>query len=135
MRTREQEYAETIYGQTERVKTGVDTIKSQFESDPQNRELKKQLAIAVSKKEDYLKMSKKLPVLIRSAGLTQALYFAVTRKGGSKQLVEDLAVAISVTDLLEQSRTSNLNAYIHLTEKCLTALNWYKRITQSLLEQ
>lgn len=109
MQTREQKYAQKIYEQVEQV--------------------------AADKREDYLKMSKKLPVLIRSAGLTQALHFAVTRKGGSKQLVEDLAVAISVEDLLEQSRTVNLNQYIHLTEKCLTALNWYKRMAQSLLEQ
>jgi CRISPR-associated protein Cmr5 len=109
MLTREQKYAETIYRQVE--------------------------AVSAENREDYLNMSKKLPVLIRSAGLTQALHFAVTRKGGSKRLVEDLATAISEENLLEQSRTSNLNEYIHLTEKCLTALNWYKRITQSLLEQ
>ncbi|MFV0388482.1 MAG: type III-B CRISPR module-associated protein Cmr5 [Pyrinomonadaceae bacterium] len=108
MLTREQKYAEEIYRQVE--------------------------SVSDDKKEDYLKMSKKLPVLIRSAGLTQALHFAVTRKGSSKQLVEDLAVAVGEADLLEQSRTANINQYIHLTEKCLTALNWYKRIAQSLLE-
>lgn len=116
MLTREQKYAETIYRQVENVSADI--------------------------RDDYLNMSKKLPVLIRSAGLTQALHFAVTRKGGSKQLVEDLAAAVSqdltetlsTDELLRVSRTSNLNQYIHLTEKCLTALNWYKRIAQSLLE-
>lgn len=109
MLTREQKYAETIYRQVEQVSDAIC--------------------------EDYLNMTKKLPVLIRSAGLTQALHFAITRTDGSKQLVEDLAVAIGEENLLLQSRTSNLNEYIHLTEKCLTALNWYKRIAQSLLEQ
>lgn len=109
MQTREQRYAKTIYGQIEQLR----------EED----------------REDYLTMTKRLPFLIRSAGLTQALHFADTRTAGSKQLVADLGNAISENNLLSQSRNSEINEYIYLTEKCLTALSWYKRIAQSLLEE
>lgn len=69
MKTREQEYAATIYTQVEGVK-------------------------GKSYQSDYKNAAKNLPVLIRSAGLVQALYFTQTRNPGSEALIKHLANVI-----------------------------------------
>lgn len=114
IKTREQNYAATIYIQVEGVKN--------------DKNLKKQV------KDDYKNMSEKLPVLIRSAGLVQALYFAETRNEGSRKLIQHLKATLGNPNLLEDSRTKPINDYIFLTEKCLLALKWYKRFSKIHLE-
>ena len=107
--TREQRYAAKIHDQVESVKDE-------------------------GFKDDYRNMSEKLPVLIRSAGLVQALHFAQTRNDGSKKLIEHLTETIGNQNLLEDARTKPINEYIFLTEKCLLALKWYKRFSKIHLE-
>jgi CRISPR-associated protein Cmr5 len=115
IKTREQEYAATIYAQVEGVKND-DSLKKQD-------------------KEEYKNMSKKLPVLIRSAGLVQALYFAQTRNDGSRKLIDHLKQTLANPNLLDDARTKPISDYIHLTEKCLLALKWYKRFSEIHLEE
>jgi CRISPR-associated protein Cmr5 len=125
MLTREQEYAATIYGQ----------VSNEIEPKPRASQKK------------YGSMAHKLPVLIRVAGLAQALQFVESRgKDEQKLLLQHLALALGFTDdegenvkkakakLLDKSRTSQLGSYMHLTQQALAALQWYKRFAQSVLK-
>lgn len=92
-----------------------------------------------SKKEkgEYASMAHKLPVLIRTAGLAQALGFVEAKhKDDSLQrkLLEHLGEVLGDNKLAETSRdTKNLMAYMRLTQNVLAALQWYKRFARSVL--
>lgn len=87
---------------------------------------------------EYGAMAHRLPVLIRQAGLVQALaYVAARGKPGAKQLLTDLAQVLEYPSgeaLLEASRTADLLEYMSLTHKATVALTWYKRFAQSVLD-
>lgn len=89
---------------------------------------------------EYGSMAHKLPILIHTAGLVQALTFLSSRgKDSQKELLDDLAQVVlrprgMQESLLERSRTDSLGEYMALTERTLTALKWYKRFAQSVLE-
>ena len=84
-------------------------------------------------------MALKLPVLVRTAGLVQALAFVESRgKQPFDDLLRDLAQVVinenaDAALLLSRSRTDDLQGYIHLTRRTLTALDWFKRFAQSIL--
>ena len=82
----------------------------------------------------YGSMAHKLPILIRTAGLAQALEFVHSR-GSDEQskLLDHIAAVVNEPDLLARSRTAELADYMHLTRKVLSALVWYKRFAQSVL--
>jgi len=87
----------------------------------------------------YGSMAHRLPVLVRQAGLVQALAFVEARgKDPHKQLLEHLAEVVldsgTKDDLLDRSRNDAMMAYMHLTENVLAALAWYKRFAQSILD-
>jgi CRISPR-associated protein Cmr5 len=88
----------------------------------------------------YGAMAHKLPVLIRSAGLAQALGFLSAKSSDSmnRQLLDDLASTLDLSSdqLIRQSRggpNQALGDYIRLTHDALAALLWYKRFAQSIL--
>jgi CRISPR-associated protein Cmr5 len=81
----------------------------------------------------YGAMAHKLPVLIRSAGLAQALEFAATRSDAQKDVYADLVTALDMGDLRERSRQAHLPEYMWLTEQALAALLWFKRYAESVL--
>jgi len=85
----------------------------------------------------YGSMSHKLPILIRTAGLSQALAFADARgKEAQRTLLEDLAQTIgqkSKETFLHNARQAPLKEYMFLTRQSLDALLWYKRFAQSIL--
>lgn len=91
-----------------------------------------------AERKKYGSMAHKLPVLVRTAGLVQALTFVDSRgKEPHRQLIEDLAVVIGSDNrdsLLANSRESQLQEYIYLTRKVMMALKWFKRFAQSVLE-
>ena len=87
-------------------------------------------------RKEYGSMAHKLPVLVRQAGLIQALAYVDTRgKDAQKKLLDHLAETLGYdrTSLLEQARNADLQAYMLLTRKTLWALEWYKRFAQSVL--
>ncbi|MFQ3631660.1 type III-B CRISPR module-associated protein Cmr5 [Roseiflexus sp.] len=89
-----------------------------------------------TEKNKYGSMAHKLPVLIRSAGLAQALAFVATRSDTQKDVLPDLAVALGFPDaqaLLKSSREADLAEYMLLTEQSLGALLWFKRYAESVL--
>lgn len=112
MHTRDQEYAAKIFTQVK------NEVVSQGE--------------AYQKK--YGSMAHKLPVLIRMAGLAQALSFVEARGTDEhKKLLEHLAAVVEEGNLAARSRTANLNDYTRLTHHVLSALLWYKRFAVSVL--
>ena len=114
MHTLEQDFAEKVYQQITQVEQQSRTFK-----------------------DEYGGMAHKLPVLIRQAGLVQALaYVAARGKKGAKQLLEDLANVLeysSTQELLQNSREAPLLEYMRLTRQATVALTWYKRFAQSVL--
>ncbi|MBX3015607.1 MAG: type III-B CRISPR module-associated protein Cmr5 [Caldilineaceae bacterium] len=114
MQTRSQKYAKKIYAQ-------VCEIEKMSEEE----------------RKKYGSMAHKLPVLVRTAGLAQALAFVDARSSApAKTLLDHLASILQVKDkseLLKQSRENGLAEYMHLTQNVLIALVWYKRFAQSVL--
>lgn len=115
MRTRNQEYAAQIFEQVTQVFEGLG-------SEERNK---------------YGSLTQRLPVLIRTAGLAQALAFADARgKKPGKRLLGDIAAVLRFKDkdeLLKRSREAELPEYMRLTRDVLAALAWYKRFAQSVL--
>lgn len=85
----------------------------------------------------YSSLALKLPVLIRSSGLAQAIAFVKSRgMEDGKMLLEHLSQALELenSDALEKKiQTAGLVEYMYLTRRTLAALLWYKRFAQSIL--
>ena len=115
--TRDQRYAKAIYEQVVKLEPQKD-----------NEWVK-----------DYGRLANYLPVLVKKAGLAQALSFAEAKGGaGDKRLLEDLQTAINEIggrqiNLMESSRKAEISEYLWLTQQVMTALHWYKRFVQSVL--
>jgi CRISPR-associated protein Cmr5 len=118
MKTIEQQYAAKIYSQ-------VAEFGGRYLKDSPERKM-------------YGAVSHKLPILVRTAGLTQALAFIESRgPGPSHELLDHLAQVVvgnNMAELLNQSRESELQDYIYLARRTEVALKWYKRFAQSVLE-
>lgn len=118
MRTLEQEYAESVYRK----------VTAFGENHPKDDTGRNQ----------YGSMAHKLPILIRTAGLAEALAFVESRgKEAHKSLLDDLAAVISENsreELLRKSRNEGLQSYMYLTRRTMLALKWFKRFAQSVLE-
>ncbi|SRR6266705_1188797 len=114
MKTHDQEYAS-------KAVTKVSAVKENLNGDDRNR---------------YGSMAHQLPILIRSAGLAQALAFLETRDTvGHRQLLNDLAATVGLSGtLVQKARGAELNEYMHLTRQVMAALLWYKRFAQSILD-
>jgi CRISPR-associated protein Cmr5 len=84
----------------------------------------------------YGTLAHRLPVLIRTAGLTQAIAFVSVRgKDEGQQLMRDVAHSMGMTDeqLATKSRTAPVLEYMRLTQQMLSILVWYKRFAQTVL--
>jgi CRISPR-associated protein Cmr5 len=114
MTTRQQQYASSAHQKVEALQGRDNTFKTRYGS-----------------------IAHRLPVLIRSAGLAQALAYVDARgKDEGQQLLDDLAAVVGVTNrntLISQSRTNALLEYMYLTDQCLDALLWFKRFAQTVL--
>jgi CRISPR-associated protein Cmr5 len=97
--------------------------------------------LPIKKEKEYKKygaMAHKLPILIHTAGLVQALEFVNSRGERIQQrLLEHLAVTIGLSDkatMLQTVKDAPLSKYMRLTRQILAALLWYKRFAQSILD-
>ena len=115
IQTRDQEYAVHAYNQVKTVKHMPEAARDRYGS-----------------------MAHKLPILIRTAGLAQALAFVNARgKDEHKRLLDDLALTLKQQDrenLAETAMKATLSEYIYLTQQALAALLWYKRFAQSVFD-
>jgi CRISPR-associated protein Cmr5 len=92
-----------------------------------------------TKRNQYGAMAHSLPILIRTAGLAEALAFVHSRdkSHGSVMLLEDLGQVVAeknAGDFAGQSRAAGLQEYMYLTQRALQALKWFKRFAQSVLD-
>lgn len=96
-----------------------------------------------SQKAKYGIMALKLPILVRSAGLCQALHFVQSRGTPSHNvLLSHLAEQLKrvdprITDadsLCKQVREATMQTYLHLTREATATLQWYARLAQSVLK-
>lgn len=88
-------------------------------------------------RDQYGGMAHKLPVLVRQAGLAQALAFVESRgKEAHRVFLEDLAqtLGLSKNELLKQSREAQLSQYLRFSREVLAVAQWYKRFAQSVLD-
>lgn len=118
MTTRQQQYASSAHQKVEALQGRDNTFRTRYGS-----------------------IAHRLPVLIRSAGLAQALAYVDARgKDEGQRLLDDLAMVIGVegvknrNDLISRSRTTALLEYMYLTDQCLDALLWFKRFAQTILK-
>ena len=87
----------------------------------------------------YGSLAHRLPILIRTAGLAQALaYVAARGQKAEQRLLRDLddVVARSAGEqvtLAVLSRTADLRTYMLLTQRSMDALVWFKRFAQTVL--
>lgn len=89
------------------------------------------------KYKQYGGLAHKLPILIRTAGLAQALAFVEARCKQNplqRRLLEDLAGVLGEQELVKRSRSVHFSEYIQLTQQALDALLWFKRYAQSVLD-
>lgn len=98
---------------------------------------KKALLIKDKDKEyrnSYGGMAHKLPILIRTSGLAQALTYVKSRgNDAQQQLLNDLAATLQTPNLATVAITAQLPDYMYLTQQTMAALLWYKRFAQSVL--
>lgn len=94
-------------------------------------------------KRKYGSTAHKLPILIRTAGLAQALTFIETRGSSKakinpyKDFLRDLEQTVGKDEqrtLCDRARQEELDEYMLLTQQVLHALLWYKRFAQSILD-
>jgi CRISPR-associated protein Cmr5 len=90
-------------------------------------------------RDKYKAITRNLPVLIRTAGLAQALAF-IPSGDEQKKMHQLLITHLSETvgrNLIDaySKQDLTLQTYIHLTRETLDALVWYKRFAESLLSE
>lgn len=109
------------------------------------KEVEKHISKSKEERTKYGTMAQKLPVLIRTAGLAQAISFleAKSKKDSeemNKQLFQDLSKVVSETMNFDKSmfpkkcREAGISEYLQLTQNALAALLWFKRFSVSVLE-
>lgn len=116
MKTRDQKYASDVYKR-------VSDVSKDFKKGDADRNR-------------YGAMAHQLPILIRTAGLAQALAFLDSRESkGHKRLLTDLAATVGQPgQLLQRARGEGIGEYMRLTRQVMAALLWYKRFAQSVLD-
>jgi len=93
--------------------------------------------VSKNEKETYGAMAHRLPILIRKAGLAQALSFVEAKaadKPAYRSLLADLKATVRRNEnLATLARSAELEDYMLLTKQIMDALLWYKRFAQSIL--
>jgi CRISPR-associated protein Cmr5 len=98
--------------------------------------------VGTDHQDTYGSRTQKLPALIRSAGLCQALHFVKSRgktKPSLITLLAHLAEQLKRTDpgitnvdsLCETVRTAKLSQYLWLTREALATVTWYSRLSRA----
>lgn len=102
-----------------------------------------EIAADASMAPKYGVMALKLPILVRTAGLCQALHFVQSRGAPAHAaLLWHLAQQLKRVDpqiadadsLCRQVREAKMQAYLHLTREAAATLQWYARLAQSVLK-
>ena len=96
-----------------------------------------------AKQKKYGSIVHAMPALLRSAGLSQALHFVMSRKKEEqKVLLDHLAEQLKRIDgsiqdrdsLLSVVRNADFSRYLLLTNEALACVSWYRRFVQGELK-
>lgn len=99
--------------------------------------------LADAEKARYGTLALKLPILVRSAGLCQAIHFVQSRnEPAAHKLLEHLADQLHAVDpaisamssLCDRVRAAKMQSYLHLTREASAVLQWYARFARSILK-
>lgn len=95
--------------------------------------------VASADRDKYLAVTRNLPILIRTAGLAQALAFIPSGEAQKKMretLIKHLSATIGSENLAKAclEQPVPLHEYMRLTRDALDALVWYKRFAEALIE-
>ena len=118
VQTRKQRISGKILGQVQKIKDS--------ESDANQKK--------------YGTMAHRLPILVHSAGLVQALAFVQAKKKNTKawgKYIDDLALTLGKNNgdqLFRDVQGAPLKEYMTLTHQVNEALVWYKRFAESILK-
>lgn len=94
----------------------------------------------------YATIVHKLPALLQSAGLCQALHFVQSREEHQRPYLDHLATqlsrclglsanqSLSAEQLLERVRRAALPEYLQLTDEAMACAAWYRRLVQGVLK-
>jgi CRISPR-associated protein Cmr5 len=91
----------------------------------------------------YGTMVHKMPALLQTAGLCQALHFIQSRgDADQKQFLEHLARQLhrvngqitNSSSLLDRARKADLSEYLQLTDEAMACAAWYRRLVQGVLK-
>jgi len=91
----------------------------------------------------YGTMIHKLPALLQTAGLCQALHFVQARGDeNQRKVVDHFAAQLkrvneSIKDansLLDRARKAELEEYLQLTDEAMACAAWYRRLVQGVLK-
>jgi len=89
-------------------------------------------------RDSYCSMVERLPVLVHSAGLVQALAFLMSRGDDAyNALLNQLAAVLGSEDsdkLLASCQNAEFKEYRYLTHNVNIALSWFKRFAVSILD-
>jgi CRISPR-associated protein Cmr5 len=95
-------------------------------------------------KKKYKSGAKKLPVLIKTNGLGQALAFINRRDAGNEKLYDTIGKWLSLKQLIELGENVDLvdvviskssNEYRRITTETLALLNWVRRFVDGLMDK
>ena len=127
-----------------RAKFAYDQVKCIAKLDPNQDGLDPREANEIKDlKKKYKSGAKKLPVLIKTNGLGQALAFINKRDEGNIKLYDMIAEWLTCKQLIETGGNVDLvevvinepsNKYRQLTTETLALLNWVRRFVDSLME-
>ncbi len=133
MLTRNQKFALAVYDKVVKVGDKYPTEKDSALKDKYQKQRNK-----------YGAMAQKLPLLIRTAGLAQAIGFLEAKSEKASEepnllLLKDLSEVIEVEMKLDgkfpdKCRNAEMTEYLRLTQNTLAALLWFKRYSVSVLD-
>ena len=95
-------------------------------------------------KKKYKSGAKKLPVLIKTNGLGQALAFINNRDAGNEKLYDTIGEWLTCKQLIELSQNIDLvevviskpsDEYRRITTETLALLNWVRRFVDGLMKE
>lgn len=88
----------------------------------------------------YGTMAHRLPILVRTAGLVQAVAFVEAKRNSNEawgDYLDNLAQTLGKTDgpaFLQSCQEVPITQYIHLTNQANEAMVWFKRFAEAILK-
>jgi CRISPR-associated protein Cmr5 len=89
---------------------------------------------------EYVSFAKKVPALIHTCGLAQAVAFVLAKRGAQDEYATDLAAVLqagghmgitSGIALAEQTREQAVSGYLRLSRDAIEAAVWLKRYVEA----